>query len=247
MTPTEINYEAGRKAATYTQDELTHDDFPNHGLRFFTAIACRYRFSHYLFDELLTLHKEQFAGSQLHSVMAPGRAQAKHLTANPSKKDKYNYSTENWVFQMRRTLDSIVQYASLIINQTSHSEEMPKIQVSGIDQLLKSGGNETKTFQILFACPTLKEADPTDFLKVINDVFNTMKHHWFHEESRNTYCEEWPTIYTYYAKNNDPEKNGLFLHNHNCFHLMMGFQDIVRLFLGNLNKSIKDRKIDIQT
>ena len=241
MTPIEINYNAGRKVSTYEHDELTFDDFPQYELRFSVAIVRRYRFSHYLFDELLSLHKEQFSGARLGSVMAPGPENAYLLAAKPNKTDKYKYSSESLVFQIRRTLDSIVQYASLIADQPSNDTGMPKIQLSGIDGLLKDGGNETKIFRILFAQQTLEETDTTGYLKIINDIFNAMKHHWFHEESLNNYCEEWPTIFTYYAKNNSPEKHGLFLHNHNCFHLMMGFQDIVRLFLGNLKGSFEDK------
>lgn len=242
MAATEINYDANRKAATYEADELTMEDFPQVDIPFYTAIAARYRFSHHLFSELLSLHKAQFVGDGIHLVMtAPG--QPKYLTARPSKLDKYRFSCENWIYQMRRTLDSIVQYASLISEHESKEHRVYKIQVSGIDDLLKSGGNNTQTFQMLFDCTTLEEADPTEFLKIINDVFNAMKHHWIHEGKTNTFCEEWPTIRTFYTKNNDPEKYGLFLHNHNCFHLMMGFQDMVRQCLSNLKSTRKVEKV----
>ena len=54
MEATEVNYDANQKAATYEANELTMEDFPQVDMRFYTAIAERYRFSHYLFSELLS-------------------------------------------------------------------------------------------------------------------------------------------------------------------------------------------------
>lgn len=241
MKQTEVNYDADRKAATYVADDLLMTDFPMFNMPFMTRITSRYRFSHYLFDELVELHKAQLVGSGLNLVMSTPNMPL-YLAAKPSVSDKYKFTVESWVFQIRRTHDSIVQYTSLALKEKLPPDGSFKIETAGVADLVKNGADSTSVFTALLGSDEIKFRKIFEFLNIINDVFNAMKHHWVYEEV-NTYRKEMPNVYVYYTRHNDLEKNGICVHNHNAFHLMMGFQDTVRLFLSNLKIEYESKKL----
>lgn len=230
----ELNYNAGRKAKTFCPDDIEMQDIPLAGLGsqgFLLVVRQRYRYCHRLFDQLVVLHSQIIEQKGLDIIDSPLAGQ---IAGNPSRLHQYSFLCENLIFQMRRTIDSFVQWAVLI---DMVPEDVPgsKLTESGLDDLLKCGGNEKDIFRRLLGELPLEHADQTGFLRVKNDLFNAMKHHWPHEETHNLIGEEWPTIISYYAKHNDTS-GGVVYHNHNAFHVMMGHQDTMRKFVTNISK-----------
>jgi hypothetical protein len=228
----ELNYDAGRKAETFCPDDIEMQDLPFARLGSFSLVVRqRYRYCHKLFDQLVVLHTQVIDQEELDISDSPVAGQ---MVGKPSRRHEYSFLSESLVLQMRRSIDTLIQYAVLI---DIVPEDVPgsKLTESGLDDLLKCGGSEKEVFRRLLGKLPLKQADPTKFLTVINNLFNAMKHHWPHEESHNLTGKESPTIVSYYAKHNDTSDVVVF-HNHNAFHVIMGYQDTMRKFVTNISK-----------
>ena len=132
---------------------------------------------------------------------------------------------------MRPTIYSFNQWVALICDPTKNKIGSTLV-LSGLDDLLKPGGNTKLVFQQLLGSDSLNNGEPTGFLAIINDLFNAIKHHWPHEESNNLFCFEQPTITSFYARHNNTADDVTY-HNHSAYHLMMGFQDMIRRFAVN--------------
>jgi len=224
-----------RLAKTFQFNDLSMGNFPaDHTLR---PLACvvrqRYRYSQLLLLDILMLHKRVANGMEtmLLESQEPGASIAK-----PNLLYHYKLHSECWVYQMRRTLDALVQFVE-ILRHANVSAPPVKLESTGISSLLSEGCTCRKAYPIVMGDDACFSKDNTRFIKTLNDLFNGMKHHWIHEESHNRFCKEWPTIVSFYAKNNDLSQ-GVVYHNHNAYHLAMGFQDNVARILSNVRKSL---------
>jgi hypothetical protein len=95
---------------------------------------------------------------------------------------------------------------------------------------LKSASNDFEA--ILIGDGNEYAGDATNFLSTINSLFNSYMHCLMHEESCMLMGIHFPTLVSYYAKKNNYNKEILH-HNHNAFHIMMGFQDNVLRIIKN--------------
>lgn len=86
---------------------------------------------------------------------------------------------------------------------------------------------------------TRNTPETTGFIATINSLFNSFKHCLMHEESCMPMGADTPIIVSYHAKNNN-HNNEIVYHNHNAFHIMMGFQD-------NVMRIIRNQKLRQQT
>jgi len=237
MSDVEINYDAGRMAASYERNDLYESDFPNFVkqgsyLCLSDTIIQRYRYCQKTFDELLKIY------AQILSVTHPSQVTPSYipgdgdwLMGRPTELYEYRLLSENWVYQMRRTIDSLVQLSALHANQIG--ELSVKIEPDGIGRLLGKDGNKFSIYPIFLGSERWLHSDDTDFLGILNDLFNSMKHCVAHEESHPLFCRECPTVVSFYSRHND-FRDGYKYHNHNAYHLMMGFQDCVARVLKNL-------------
>lgn len=226
----ELNYDAGREAKTFCPDDIEMLDWPSARRGFQLVIRQRYRYCHKLFDQLVVLHSQIVERKELDVVDSPVAGQ---MVGKPSRLHEYSFLCESLILHMRRSIDSFIQWA-VLVDMVPEDVLGSKLTESGLDDLLKCGGTEKAVFRRLLGGQSLEYTGQTGFLRVINDLFNAMKHHWPHEESHNLICEEWPTIVSYYAKHNDTS-GGVVYHNHNAFHIMMGYQDTMRKFVTNMS------------
>jgi hypothetical protein len=76
------------------------------------------------------------------------------------------------------------------------------------------------------------DSDKTEFLLTTNNLFNAMKHTHMNVETQVTFGADYPTIVAYRTLGQVTEDNVVY-HNHNAYHLMMGFHDAVDRIVGN--------------
>ena len=146
---------------------------------------------------------------------------------------------ESIIFHMKTVIDMQVQLASLETDyETIISSHRFKYDSFGSINK-KKPEDERK---LIKECPDLLniifgnnvyEKDKTNFLPIINNLFNSMKHCALHSEAYSLYVEKYPTVVTIYAPNNDFEKN-IEYHNHYLFQLLMGFDNNVRRIFRNM-------------
>ncbi|WP_072620932.1 hypothetical protein [Spirulina major] len=148
---------------------------------------------------------------------------------------------------MRRILDSLTQLTYLITDKEEFNKNKAiKHNEIGRVATLKTARNEFEA--VLIGNGNEYAGDATDFLATINSLFNSFKHCLMHEESCILMGVDFPTIVSYHAKNNN-HNNEIVYHNHNAFHIMMGFQDNVTRIIKNqkLYQQIKTRLGDQET
>ncbi len=230
----ESNYNAGRKMATYEPISLSlFKDFPSYpsipmicsGAIVAMNISERFRHTHEKFDSVCTLHKLIMAGPV---VMPPQHEKARDIFAPHMT---YKLEVEALVYQMRRILDTLTQITYLITN-TGDFQKNKEIAHSEIGRVanLKSANSDFE--KILIGDGIEYEADVTGFLDTVNSLFNSFKHCLVHEENCLIMGVDAPTIVSYAAKHNK-YNNEIVYHNHNAFHIMMGFQDSVLRIMKN--------------
>lgn len=231
MEVMELNYDAKRQQSTFLPDNFPFDDLPE-GISVDLAIQIsqRYSYVHKLFDELIRLHKVVCRGDGINIIITQ-TDQRDLMIGQPLTFKEYRFLTESLVFQFRRTADSLVQFADLQTQCVSESE-VTALSNSGLESLLRPGGDRSKVYSIIMGDGEIFEKDETQFAETINELFNAMKHHYSHEESFRL-ISNIPNVVSYFVKHNDPA-NGVVFHNHNAYHLMMGYQDWVNRVSKNL-------------
>jgi hypothetical protein len=229
----ESNYDAGRQMATYAPINLSiYNDLPAYpsipmicsGPIVAINIGERFRYVHQKFDSVCQLHKLIISGAiqPPHSANA-GEVFAPHMT--------YKLEVEALVFYMRRILDSLTQLTYLITNK----EDFNKNKTIAHNEIGRVADLEiaSNDFEAALIDNDKEYAgDPAGFLATINSLFNSFKHCLMHEESCMLMGIDVPTIVSYHAKNNN-HNNEIVHHNHNAFHIMMGFQDNVMRIIRN--------------
>ena len=144
------------------------NDLPLIFFSFQLAIKQRYRFCHRQFSQVAQIHEEllQLTKTSPESSMVQKLAvDSPRLGADvgqPSLWHEYAFCCENLVFQMRRTIDSFIQWVALICDPTKNKIGLTLGQ-SGLDDLLKPGGNTKLVFQQLLGSDSLNNGDPTGF------------------------------------------------------------------------------------
>lgn len=246
----ERNYDAGRLMSSYAPLALSiycqlFPHYPSMPMLCNTnqvvfAICQKTRMVHRKFDDIVGLHKEIFSDKS-RPIPLDGPDYLAQSSA-PSPLYQYKLEAEAMVFLMRRVLDCLVQLSYLLTNY--HDFERTKsIAVNEIGKFFQVEDPETDLQRIILGDGEKYRKDPTGFLVVINDLFNSFKHCLMHDESYVLMSEELPTIVSYQAKNND-HKNSIIYHNYNAFHLMMGFQDTVARILENQRAYVATRITD---
>ena len=174
------------------------------------------------------------------------------IAVTPSLIYEYSFEVEGMVYLMRRVIDSLVQVSSIMVGWERFRKTL-KIEVDSIGSLLygKHKGNLSNHLKQLssiicgdgisykvdglgklhqtkkqITCTVTEDA----FLIVINELFNSFKHSLMHDESLSPQLTSHPTARSYQAEHNN-HRSTIIVHNHNVFHLVMGFQDaVLRIF-----------------
>lgn len=189
-------------------------------------ISERFQHVHRKFESIGQLHKLILAGA----IRPPqngkgGDVFAPHMI--------YKLEVEALVYHMRRILDSLTQLTYLITN-TEDFQKNKTIAHNEIGRIADLKSASTDFELVLIGNGAEYKADNTNFLPTINTLFNSFKHCLMHEESCMLMGVSSPTIVSYHAKNNN-HNNEIVYHNHNAFHIMMGFQDSVLRIIKNQN------------
>jgi hypothetical protein len=235
----ELNYDAARMSNTYKPLALSMygHQFPlypsmpmlcNTSL-VIQAICQKTRLVHQKFEAALQLHKQVLSNDLSGAPLDTPDYQS--LAASPTILYTYKLEVEAIVYLMRRILDSFVQLSYLLTNYADF-ESTKTIAYNEIGRFLDKKSALTDLDQIIIGSDDGYAKDSTDFLRVINDLFNSFKHCLMHDESYNLVSVEIPSVTSYQAKNNN-HKNEVVYHNHNLYHLMMGFQDSIMRILNN--------------
>lgn len=231
----EINYDAGRKMDTFQFVEPNMHDFMGFpsmpqlcnsslvGTRIYQSIIIVNK----KFAQCIEMHKVIFQGGGNNVLYSPQKGT---LTFSPSIMYEFKTELESIVFIMRRVLDSLVQLTDLMVNFSTF-EKTKTLSHESIGSVLSPQAKDTPVKAIILGSG-LYEKDHTHFLEVSNNLFNGFKHSLIHDESFNLIGEDVPTFVGYIVKYGNYKKV-IQHHNHNAYHLIMGFQDCVERILRN--------------
>lgn len=146
---------------------------------------------------------------------------------------------ESIIFHMKTVIDMQVQLASLETDYDTIVSTHKFIYDSFGSINKKSQKDKDKLKQ---ECPDLLniifgndefEKDNTNFLSVINSLFNSMKHCALHSEAYSIYGADYASVVTVYAPSNNFNSK-IEYHNHYLFQLIMGFDNNVRRIFRNM-------------
>ncbi|MEQ8658317.1 MAG: hypothetical protein RIC24_13530 [Hyphomicrobiales bacterium] len=223
----EVNYDAGRPMSSYTPLFISHHDFPIYpSVR---RLASSYlvvdriveciRYIDAKFAEIVEMHrviKEQ-------SRMIPDHS-------GPTVLSAYKFECEALVFQMRHCLDALCRLTELLCCADQIDRDKA-FRCESVGSILRMEKNNPMR-QIVIGIDETYVADQTNFLKISNQLFNAMKHIHMNAETQILVGVDVPTIVAYRGPLG-AKRNLVQYHNHNAYHLMMGFHDSVRRIIEN--------------
>ncbi|MEM8640980.1 MAG: hypothetical protein AAGG51_19535 [Cyanobacteria bacterium P01_G01_bin.54] len=231
----EINYDAGRSITTFEFTELNPHDFmgfpsmPQLCNTFLVSMRICQSISiiNNKFSQCLEIHKA-ILQDQVVGATYSLQGNSKNFILSPI----YEFKTEMEliVYLMRRILDSLVQLIDLMVH-FSDFEKTKKLTHESIGSVLSPKVKKTLVKQIILGDENY-EKDTTGFLGILNDLFNGFKHSLMHDEVFGQVGVDFPTFTGILVKHADHERT-IQYHNHNAYHLMMGFQDCVTRILRN--------------
>lgn len=222
----EVNYDAGRSMSSYSSLNLNCIDtiFPIYpsmpmlcnSQLIVMAICEKNNLIHKKFEKLLSKYKDVFKSELI-----------KHLY-------ELKLESESIIYLMRRVLDSLVQLTYLL---TSFDEFLKTkiIKFNEIGKFTRLENSNLDIEKIIIGDKNCYKSDNTDFLYIINSLFNSYKHSLMHDESYKLLCKDFPTFVSLQVKKNNHNDNIIY-HNHNAYHIMMGYQDTIKRILKNQHK-----------
>lgn len=243
----EVNYDAGRSMSTYAPFDLRMQDFPRPFINgiFFNVrlvemrIVQTVRVINKKFEYCLAVYKDIMnQGGTILDHPEPG-----FLVLNPSSVHEYKIECESIIFQMRRVLDSLVQLTSILVDP--HRFDKRKIvHFDSVGKIIHKGKEAGEVGKIILGDGFYLE-DSSNFIEITNDLFNGYKHTLINDEAFGLVGEELMTMVGYSVKHSNYNQV-IQYHNHNSYHIMMGFEDCVRRVLVNQNKYLeKSCKADL--
>lgn len=236
----EVNYDAGRKMETFQFVEPNMYDFMKFpsmpqlcntalvGIRIHQSLIIINK----KFSQCIEMHRGILQGDGNNTIFSPHKGT---LTFTPSIVHEFKTELESIVFIMRRILDSLVQLTDLMVNFTSF-ERTKTLGHESIGSVLSPNAKGSIVKGIIVGDDVF-EKDTTKFLEISNNLFNGFKHSLMHDESFNEIGAEYPTFVGFFVKYANHTRT-IQYHNHNAYHLMMGFQDCIARILRNQNSYI---------
>mgnify|MGYP000125232873 FL=1 len=144
---------------------------------------------------------------------------------------QYKEVLESIIFQMKTVIDMFVQLSCLLVDY-NYILNKHALRVDSLGYILNKKGCSEHT--IIFGDGKKYKSDDSGFLRIINDLFNSIKHSILHSETSMQFGVDVPTVLSLYAKSNKFTEM-IYFHNHNAYHLLMGFEDSMIRILENLN------------
>jgi len=241
---TEVNYDANRKAISYKPEDLFQNirigtkhlsgSKYHSSFQAFISLNQKIKLIDQKFSDFIETHKKMISEVEQGITVLSAPGQVNQLAGKPTIISLHKSIGEEIIFHMRIVLDTLIQLISIELNK-SEFELTLKIKTDSIGKLLNKKNKGTPTYEVVFGNELELEKDSTNFLSTLNELFNSLKHSMFHTETNSLHNDEWPVITSLFAGYGDLN-NGLRYHNHNGYHLMMGFQDCLKRILDNLIK-----------
>jgi len=255
MNITENNYDAGRLMNTFVFLDQISDKYyqiyariksqPHIGtFQVFTSLTYKERYINTLFTAIqeayascLQEYKSDLPSTYRGNIIGSSDGGLAMELGNISI---YKMKIEDLVFQMRIVVDTLVQLIYIArFNSEFHHTKIVRCDSIGtvLSELKKSSPSKEgeELGKLINGDGVDYDADNTKFLEVLNELFNSMKHCTSHNEAYTAFGYEYPTILSIYVPRNDYGKDIVY-HNHNLYHIMMGFQDNVARLQNNLAK-----------
>lgn len=242
----ELNYDAGRAQDTFQFIKINYNHFPRYkplpqlcnNPAFISMYLMR------LHDQINEEFKKLISIYGCINKSTSSETEAA-LIFHSALLSEYPFQVEKIIYFMRRMMDLLVQISFVLI-KSDGTTIIKKIQFDSIGSVsrLKDKTNkselEEKLCRIFFGGNEY-EHDKTNFLEVLNDLFNSYKHHFAHIHSASLFGADVPTVIGYECKMNN-YNNPIVYHNHNAYHIMMGFQDSLTRILRNQNKMLQEQE-----
>jgi len=138
----------------------------------------------------------------------------------------YKLESELLVAMIKSFFDELVQMTYLLVNNDVNNF------VDSIGLLIKKKDSNKECYDIFFGGDEVFHKDETDYLNIINELCNSIKHSSLHYESYSSYPTS-PNIYSIYKKNNSFKDNKVVIHNHDLKGVVLGFKCNLRRIIEN--------------
>ena len=229
----QYNYDALRPMSSLEYLFLGYCDLPiprNLGI----AQIARFQRVQDSFIEIVKIHRSILnrRGGDVGRAIRPDSSairleDALRLTPSPGIYE-YHFTCETFILDMRRYIDSLIQLIQIEQYHRSNDRTGDKpvfvtVDPDGVGRLLANKQKFPVLTRLLFGEPHCEKCE--EFCSLINSLSNAVKHHAYYSDVYNMIGETCPTIVGYEMRNKRAEI-GIY-HNHNAYHVMMGFQDFV--------------------
>lgn len=147
----------------------------------------------------------------------------------------YKVESEFLVMMMKTVIDELVQLTFIMSNYELIKRDLSFEKIDSLGGVFFNNQKFKITNEIILGNDNEYETDKTGFLKILNDLFNSIKHSSLHHESYASYPEI-PNVVTYYVKNNKLSSYQVEFHNHSLAQIMCGFIENFERIIRNQKK-----------
>lgn len=245
-----VTYISGAPLGSYTPISLSSlcGDFPvypNLPHICNTALVCllieqKIRAAQGKYNEAITYYGNIFKGEETIQIPISGpKDYIKNFAETSATLYQYHFLVEEMIMYIRGVLDNLVQLTYVLTNFDEYIETMT-VKQDKIGRLGTTSNPTTDLERVIIGDNIRYEKDLSkiSFLKVINQLSNSMKHSMMHAEAYNQLGESRPTIVSFYADYNN-HKKVIMHHQHYLEDMMIGFQQTVLRILRNQKKYIE--------
>jgi hypothetical protein len=181
-----------------------------------------------LFHKILSLHSSIRSGDLIPFDDFSG--DDSKFCGGPTLLHSYKFESEALVFHIRHCLDTLCRLTELLTDGDRVNENK-QFRCDSIGVLFGTQ-KSSQVANIVRGLSSDLEGDETEYLSISNDLFNAMKHTHMNSETQNLFCLEIPFVTAFHAPDGE-HGNQISYHNHNAYHLMMGFHDTIDRIIRN--------------
>lgn len=151
--------------------------------------------------------------------------------ASPCFTYEYHFVAEELIISMKSVLDYLVQLSSIMVDRETSVREN-RVLKSELGNLGEINTPSTALEKLICGDGVEYMRDNSDFLIIINELANSIKHSMIHCWAFNEYPDSEPIILSYQAKSNK-FSNTLIYHCYSLEQLMIGFRNTIKRLLWN--------------
>lgn len=231
----ERNYDAGRSANTFQVIDLSYlhlAPFGSVGL----VLTARYRHIHQTFGDVYNTWQSLRAKTCGKAFKPFDETTTfaeflRDINLDSRGLRAYHFLNESLVFQFRKFFETYLQMAQIYkFRETAASgHDIPKkLQIDSLGSLKYTVGKKgLNDLSVLFYGSDGEKSPDYEFLSLINDLGNASRHDAYFDDVYSLIGVDVPTLVGIELRLDGSNSKATY-HNHNCFHLMMGFQDVTQ-------------------